>query len=77
MEDAHMARITDEMKKEFLKIRTGEEYMAFQSKYHMSALEIGQDPELAKKMADLIRMAPGSRGDGTGNHEELKRKTVQ
>ena len=51
--------------------------MAFQSKYHMSALEIGQDPELAKKMADLIRMAPGSRGDGTGNHEELKRKTVQ
>lgn len=66
-------KITPEIKDELLKIKKPEEYMVFQKKY--PDLRWDQyDTDMRKKFCEIIRMAPGSRGDGTGNHEELKKK---
>lgn len=65
---------TASMKAEFLAIQTNEDYKRFLSKYHVTVSDIGKDPEIAKKMSELVWMAPGSRQEIPGVHVDLKRK---
>lgn len=66
-------KIANKIKEELLAIKKPEEYMAFQSKY--PELSWNQyDDEMMKKLTEIIRMAPGSCGEGTGNHDELWKK---
>lgn len=69
-----MTKFTKEMKEKFLAIQTGDEYMSFINQYLISGLDFAQDKELTQKLEELIRMASGSCGDGTGIHMELRKK---
>ncbi len=69
-----MRKINGKAKTEFLELGTPEDYMVFLKKYGYTYLELIQDAEMERKMCELIRMAPGSCGDGTGNHDELWKK---
>ncbi len=69
-----MFEITAEMKKRFLELQSGEEYDEFIREYPIPILDLVEDKDMEKKMIELIRMAPGSCGDGSGWHEEVRRR---
>lgn len=69
-----MTKFTKERKEEFLAIQSGDKYMEFINKYSLVLQDFLEDKEVAQKLAEIIRMAPGSCGDGTGIHMELRKK---